>query len=217
MGTTKRFGVRHHHQLEDFTSPLLWTGTVSNWHLIFKLAVYPAHAFARESSSFALTWGIGQVRTRAHCCELLACCRKFMLQNQKAAYSLHEVHASQQANIKAFACDLLVSFLSMVSELGYQRFFSFLSMVSELGYQRFFLIYINKHGERRSLYSIRLEFFSTAPCYSLTNFHTSHSDKLWQAYFFSSIEIICFKENVKVERLRPFFSQNNPFQKKTLL
>ena len=88
-----------------------------------------------------------------------------MLQNQKAAYSLHEVHASQQANIKAFACDLLVSFLSMVSELGYQRFFSFLSMVSELGYQRFFLIYINKHGERRSLYSIRLEFFSTAPCY----------------------------------------------------
>ena len=73
-----------------------------------------------------------------------------MLQNQKAAYSLYEVHASQQANIKAFACDLLISFLSMVSELGYQRFF---------------LMYTNKHVGKRSLYSIRLEFFSTAPCY----------------------------------------------------
>ena len=74
-----------------------------------------------------------------------------MLQNQKAAYSLYEVHASQQANIKAFACDLLISFLSMVSELVYQRFF---------------LMYTNKHvGKRRSLYSIRPEFFSTAPCY----------------------------------------------------
>ena len=72
-----------------------------------------------------------------------------MLQNQKAAYSLYEVHASQQANIKAFACDLLISFLSMVSELGYQRFF---------------LMYTNKHVGKRSLYSIRLEFFSTAPC-----------------------------------------------------
>ena len=74
-----------------------------------------------------------------------------MLQNQKAAYSLYEVHASQQANIKAFACDLLISFLSMVSELGDQRFF---------------LMYTNKHvGKRRSLYSIRLELFGTAPCY----------------------------------------------------
>ena len=109
--------------MEDFTSPLLWTGTVSNWHLIFKLAVYPSHVFARESSSFALTWCVGHVRARAHCCELRPCCRKFMLQNQKAAHSLYEVHASQQANIKAFACDLLISFLSMVSELGDQRFF----------------------------------------------------------------------------------------------